>query len=93
MDTSLAPRGSREKTVLVAATGWGPSFGGRSAFSLDFCLALGRPLKDTAGVACLTTPADDLAKATAEQGVEIIALPGVGPAGAWERTRTCDEPL
>jgi hypothetical protein len=39
-----------------------------------------------------TTPADDVTKATAaEQGVEIITLPGVGAAGVWERTRTCDE--
>jgi len=29
--------------------------------------------------------------AAAEQRVEIIALPGVGPAGVWDRTRTCDE--
>jgi hypothetical protein len=50
MDTSLPPRGSREKTILVAAIGWEPSFGGINTFSLDFCLALGQLLKGTAGV-------------------------------------------
>jgi len=81
MDISLAPPSSRGKTILVAATGWGPSFGGINAFSFDFCLALGRLFKGTARVICLTTPVDEVTKAAAaEQGVEIIALRAVGPA-------------
>ena len=94
MDTSLAPRGSMEKPILVAAGGGGPPFGGISACNFDFCLALGRLLKSTAWVVDLTTPVDDVTKAAAaEQGIEIIALPGVGPAGVWERTRACEQSL
>jgi glycosyltransferase involved in cell wall biosynthesis len=80
-----APPSAREKVLLVAATGWGPSFGGINAFNLDFCLALGRLLKGAARVVCLTTSVDDTTRTAArEKGVEILALPGVwsGDPGA-----------
>ena len=77
---SPIPASGREKTLLVIATGWGPSHGGINAFSLDFCLALGQLLKGTARVVCLTTPVTDPVRAGAkERGVEILTLPSVGP--------------
>ena len=43
-----------------------------NAFSLDFCLALGRLLRGVARVVCLTTPVDDVTRAAAAgEGVEI----------------------
>lgn len=67
--------GGGNRTLVVVADGWGASFGGINAFNLDFCLALGRLLKGSARVVCLTTPVDDDTRAgAADQGVEIHSL-------------------
>jgi glycosyltransferase involved in cell wall biosynthesis len=69
------PNGTHERTLAVIATGWGPSCGGINAFNLDFCLALGRVLRGSARVVCITTPIDDITRAdVAAQGVDILCL-------------------
>ena len=67
---------SADRIVVVVATGWGPSFGGINAFNLDFCLALGRLVRGSARAICITSPIDDLTRASvADRGVELIRLP------------------
>jgi hypothetical protein len=91
---SIAPASGREKTLLVAATGWGPSHGGINAFSLDFCLALGQLLKGTARVVCLTTPVADPVRADARsRGVEILTLPDIGPEDTARKAQVAREVL
>jgi glycosyltransferase involved in cell wall biosynthesis len=66
--------------IVVIATGWGPIYGGINSFSFDFSLALGRMLRGSARVVCLTTNVDDLARVRARSDhVEIFTLPQVGP--------------
>jgi glycosyltransferase involved in cell wall biosynthesis len=90
----VPPRADAQKTILVAATGWGPSSGGVNAFSLDFSLALGRVLKGAARVLCLTTPVDDLVRAeAAQQGVEILTLQSTGPHDPTEVAKAARELL
>ncbi len=64
-----------KRTLVVIADGWGPSFGGINAFNLDFCLALGRLLRGTVRVICLTSPVDDETRAeAASEGVVLVSL-------------------
>jgi glycosyltransferase involved in cell wall biosynthesis len=68
------------KVIVVIATGWGPLYGGINSFSFDFSLALGRMLRGSVRVICLTTNVDDLTRGQVRADhVEIFTLPQVGP--------------
>ena len=68
------------KIIVVIATGWGPLYGGINSFSFDFSIALGRMLRGSVRVICLTTNVDDIARVRAKSDhVEIFTLPQVGP--------------
>jgi glycosyltransferase involved in cell wall biosynthesis len=66
--------------IVVIATGWGPLYGGINSFSFDFSLALGRMLRGSVRVICLTTNVDDITRMGAKSDhVEIFTLAHVGP--------------
>jgi hypothetical protein len=75
-----APAPPATKVIVVIATGWGPLYGGINSFSFDFSLALGRMLRSSVRVICLTTSVDDLARMRARSDhVDIYTLAKVGP--------------
>jgi glycosyltransferase involved in cell wall biosynthesis len=68
------------KVIVVISTGWGPLYGGINSFSFDFSLALGRMLRGSVRVICLTTNVDDITRGKVKADhVEIFTLPQVGP--------------
>lgn len=82
------------RVIVVIATGWGPLYGGINSFSFDFCLALGRLLRDSARVVCLTTNVDALTCARAKSDhIDIYSLAKVGPGDEHKVAREARELL
>lgn len=82
------------KVIVVIATGWGPLYGGINSFSFDFCLALGRLLRGSARVVCLTTNVDALTCARAKSDhIDIYTLAKVGPGDEHKVAREACELL